>query len=71
MSVRNVMSANEDINSKKGQSSTSHKIQHIAKSNATEKTSINEFILQYIAFSKIPKAGGEGNIPSLFLATDS
>lgn len=52
-------------------SSTSHKIQHIAKSNAIEKTSINDFILQYIAFNKIPKAGGEGNIPSLFLATDS
>ena len=71
MSVRNVMSANEDINSKKGQSSTSHKIQHIAKSNPTEKTSINDFILQYIAFNKIPKAGGEGNILSIFLATDS
>lgn len=56
---------------KKRQSSTSHKIQHIAKSNATEKTSINNFILQYIAFNKIPKAGGEGNFPSIFLATDS
>lgn len=52
-------------------SSTSHKIQHFAKSNATEKTSTNDFILQYIAFNKIPKAGGEGNIPSLSLATDS